>query len=155
MAMTSWTHSRFSISAAAAALVVSVMGGIGFNGDGGQARAAENLKLTKRVCNKAVRHVPTADATYQPGVDVRGRPVAPADIGGGSAIRLPDSYSINLEIDLFQNFGIPLDPRLQGTDLSVGRIDIRGNDVYFNGQPLQDDAERAFVALCQERFPNN
>jgi len=153
--MTSVTQNPVSTAIAVFTLIGGALGAFGPISGGGAALAAEELKLTKRVCNKAVRHVPTADATYQPGVDVRGRPVAPADIGGGSAIRLPDSYSINLEIDLFQNFGIPLDPRLQGTDLSVGRIDIRGNDVYFNGQPLQDDAERAFVALCQERFPNN
>ena len=153
--MFSVTQSLVATFVLAGALIVGAIDAFGPFKGSGEALAAEELKLTKRVCNKAVRHVPTADATYQPGVDVRGRPVAPADIGGGSAIRLPDSYSINLEIDLFQNFGIPLDPRLQGTDLSVGRIDIRGNDVYFNGQPLQDDAERAFVALCQERFPNN
>lgn len=139
---------------------VLAIGGIGLGcgfGIVGPAAAQDGVSLTKSTCRKAVRYIPAtgaAGADYVPGVDARGRAVAPADVGGGNQFRLPDSYTINLEIDLFEQFGIPLDPRLAGSDLSVGQIEIRGRDVYFNGQALQDDAERAFVLLCRERFPD-
>ena len=37
-----------------------------------------------------MRHEPAPDVAYQPGVDVHGRAVAPADLNGGSQIELPD-----------------------------------------------------------------
>lgn len=56
------------------------------------------VTVTREDCQRLVRHVPSADATYQPGVDVYGREVAPADLNGGAQIVLPDTYSFDIEI---------------------------------------------------------
>lgn len=56
------------------------------------------VTVTREDCLRLVRHVPSADTTYRPGVDVYGRAVAPADLDGGVRIELPDSYSFDIEI---------------------------------------------------------
>ncbi|HIC81294.1 MAG TPA: hypothetical protein EYP07_10060, partial [Kiloniellaceae bacterium] len=70
------------------------------------------LTITRADCQRLVRHLPAADVAYQPGVDVRGRPVAPADLGAaepGAAppLALPQAVIIPIEVDLFDRFGIP------------------------------------------------
>ena len=62
------------------------------------AAGAETLVVSRQDCQRLVRHVPAADVAYQPGVDVQGRPVAPADLGGGLDLGLPESYSFDVEI---------------------------------------------------------
>jgi len=56
------------------------------------------VTVNREDCQRLVRHVPAADVTYQPGVDVYGREVAPADLNGGVQIALPDTYSFDIEI---------------------------------------------------------
>ncbi|WP_207478827.1 hypothetical protein [Arenibaculum pallidiluteum] len=43
--------------------------------------------------------MPAPDVTYQPGVDVHGRLVAPADIGGGSGFQLPHVLEFQLAVN--------------------------------------------------------
>lgn len=38
------------------------------------------ISITKTDCSRLIQHVPAADVAYQPGVDVRGRAVASADV---------------------------------------------------------------------------
>jgi hypothetical protein len=45
--------------------------------------------------------------TYQPGVDVHGRPVALADLPGGAQVALPDAIPIVISVDVQERFGIP------------------------------------------------
>ena len=57
--------------------------------------------VTRADCSQLVRHLPDADvsATYQPGVDARGNPVAPADLYGPNPIELPDSFTFPIEVN--------------------------------------------------------
>lgn len=51
-------------------------------GQGGGATASSGpmvITISKPDCSRLIQHVPSADVTYKPGVDVRGRPVVPAD----------------------------------------------------------------------------
>ena len=66
------------------------------------AEAAESkaVTLSKAACARLVQHVPADDVTYKPGVDARGRPVVPADLGGGPTIAIPDEINIQIGIDL-------------------------------------------------------
>lgn len=43
------------------------------------------VTVTRQDCARLVRHMPSADVAYQPGVDVKGRKVAPADLPGSGA----------------------------------------------------------------------
>ncbi len=74
------------------------------------AAAAEHVvKVIARAsdCRRVVAHVASADVEYRPGVDVRGRKVAPADLGGGSPIKLPDEIAFDIKVNLRNFLGGP------------------------------------------------
>ena len=108
------------------------------------------VTISKADCDRLVVHQPAPDVAYQPGVDVNGRPVAPADLNGGIQIAVPETLRIPIEIDLFNRFGIPASPDLYEADAQVGEVIYRNGRAYFNGQPLQDDTAAEFAALCQK-----
>ncbi len=108
------------------------------------------VAITRADCARLVAHVPGPDVAYQPGVDVYGREVAPADLGGAPRIELPETILIDIEIDLQARFGIPVDPTLYDPDAEVGEVAYRDGRLTFNGQPLQDEAQAELAVRCQE-----
>ncbi len=104
------------------------------------------VSITRADCARLVAHVPGPDVAYQPGVDVYGREVAPADLGGAPRIELPETILIGIEIDLLQRFGIPA----SHAGAEVGEVAYRDGRFTFNGQPLQDEAQAELAARCQE-----
>ncbi len=108
------------------------------------------VAVTRADCARLVEHVPGPDVAYRPGVDVYGREVAPADLGGAPRIELPEAILIDIEIDLLQRFGIPANPALYDADAEVGEVAYRDGRFTFNGQPLQDEAQAELAARCQE-----
>ncbi len=83
------------------------------------------VAITRADCARLVAHVPAPDVAYRPGVDVYGREVVPADLGGAPRIELPKTILINIEIDLLQRFGIPANPALYDADAEVGEVAYR------------------------------
>ena len=69
-------------------------------GDAESTSEAPKVRITKKDCNRLVRYQASANVAYQPGIDVRGNPVAPADAGGGFTIPLPDVYEFAITKDL-------------------------------------------------------
>lgn len=59
--------------------------------------------ITKLDCSRLVRHLPAADVAYQPGVDAKGRAVAPADLDGSGADALPNLLPDVLEFPITIN----------------------------------------------------
>ncbi len=108
------------------------------------------VAITRADCARLVAHVPGPDVAYQPGVDVYGRAVAPADLGGPPRIEVPETILIDIEIDLLGRFGIPADPALYDPDAEVGEVLYKDGRFTFNGQPLQDQAQAELAARCQE-----
>ena len=111
-----------------------------------------SVKVTDADCRKLVEHQASADVAYKPGVDVRGRPVAPADLPGSiSPIKVPDEIQIPISIDLSNR----LAPSLQGTlyrpETRIGTVTVRGNQVLFNNEPLSPQDQTAFAQACAER----
>ena len=91
-----------------------------------------------------------ADVAYQPGVDVNGNAVAPADLNGGIQVVAPEDFTIDIEVELFERFGIPVDPDLFEATANIGKVEVRHGRLYFNGQPLQDEAAAALSERCQK-----
>ena len=109
------------------------------------------VTITRAGCLRLVEHVP--DVEYQAGVDVRGRTVAPADLNGGTTLAVPDTIEIEIEVDLFDRFGIPADPDLFEADAQIGTAVVEPDGrAFFNGQPLQDEAQFELTRRCQEIF---
>ncbi|MDH3232889.1 MAG: hypothetical protein OEQ29_05140 [Alphaproteobacteria bacterium] len=130
---------------------------------GAKAERAKGAKRTTRVprtvigrispddCRRLiVAHVPDPGVTYRPGVDAHGRSVKPADLPGSPRITLPRVFRIRLQVDL-ENFLGVVPPGID-TDVLLGHLTVRGSQVYFNGQPL-DDPHRSFVvAQCRRHL---
>ena len=57
---------------------------------------AETTTITfiKADCRNLVAHTPDASVAYTPGVTAYGKRAAPADLGGGSTIKPPESFSM-------------------------------------------------------------
>ncbi len=113
--------------------------------------AAQEVVITARDCDRLVQHEPDADVTFVPNVDVRGRPVAPADLPGSSQIQVPENFSIPITVDLAERLGIPPGGDADFTaEAFIGQVDVEpGGRAFFNGQPLQDEAARQLSILCQ------
>lgn len=108
------------------------------------ADGAEAQTIAERDCRRLERHIPAPDVAFRPGVDVRGRPVAPADLAPPAAI-VPDRFPILLGVDLRERLGLP-----SGliADLPLGVIEIENGVVLFNGRPIAPDAVAGLAAAC-------
>lgn len=114
--------------------------------------AAEDriVRVTTTDCEFLVRHRPAPDIAYQPGVDVRNRPVVPADLEA-PRLRLPDTIEIPITVDLQKRFGIPSDSALFEAEAEIGRIAVEGDRITFNGRPLRDSELVALAEACRRR----
>ena len=114
----------------------------------------QKVTITGVDCRKLVRHQPTGDATYKPGVDARGRKVAPADINGAPQIRVPDTITFDAAADL-RRFGIPPTSPLFQPNVHVGRVDVQQDGrVFFNGERLGSPEVAALEELCSAGAPS-
>ncbi len=109
------------------------------------------VRLTEADCRAVVVHEPAPDVAFTPGVDVRGRPVAPADLPGTVRIEVPDEVVIPITIDLARRLGIP--HALFEADAYVGTVTVVDGRPYFDGQPLFDADQAALAAACRQAFP--
>jgi hypothetical protein len=115
---------------------------------------AEDIKLevSKTNCSRITKYVAEQDVTYNPGVDVRGNPVAPADLDE-QKIKIPDTIYINLAIpfkDLLNNYN----PKFKNAEVYVGVIEynIGSGKMLYNGQELSDPALNAIAQECQKKY---
>ncbi len=115
------------------------------------AASSETLTISKAECRKLVRHQPSADVAYRPGVDVRGRRVAPADLGGGTNIAIPQEIEIPITVDLDQTIGAAASG-LYKPEATIGKVVYKNGRAWFNGQPLETGANAEVVAACRKRM---
>lgn len=132
---------------------------------------AETVKLSTGDCTKLVQHVPRDDVTYTPGVDVHGKAVAPADLGGGYNMQIPDEINIQIGIDLADRLalrdarknnaapssipGLPPSTPVRKVlpyegKASIGTLTIRGNDAYWNGERIASQDEVLLAEACRK-----
>ena len=127
----------------------------------GSLAADPYLRISDDDCRRLIRHSPSADVAYQPGVDVRGKAVAPANLnanepGGQPELIMPRFVLIPIEVDLFDRFGLPPDGETYEADAFIGEVtvDLVTGEAFFNGQPLQDEAQAELAARCREGIRN-
>jgi hypothetical protein len=114
------------------------------------APASAEIAISQHDCERLVRHEPAPDVAYQPNVDVHGRPVVPADLGGRQ-LELPDVIYIPIEVLLQDKYGIPANSVLYDATALVGVVSVRGSEVYFEDQPLTDPEIAALEQACRDR----
>lgn len=107
--------------------------------------AADELRITRADCSRLVRHEPAPDVAYRPGVDARGKPVAPADLGGGAQLKLPDEIVIKLEFDVLRG-------RRSGLEgnTALGTITLRNGRAYVNDEPLHGWEQEVLLEACRK-----
>lgn len=119
----------------------------------GFAQTPVTVTVTKSDCTRLVKHLPDPGVAYEPGVDVRGRPVAPADLGAGGNLALPEAFELDIEIDLQERFGVPANRALFDADAELGRVVVgRDGRAFFNDAPLHDEAVATLIDRCQDIF---
>jgi hypothetical protein len=107
-----------------------------------------------RLCQTLTKHVPDADVAYQPGVDVNGHAVTPADLDDGRPSILPEEIIIPLSVDLMQH--LALDPHslparaMKRNDIPLGTLTITSGQILFNGKPLSDAQQDNLAVLCMK-----
>jgi len=118
--------------------------------------SGESVYVTRSDCMALVRHHPSADATYQPGTDVHGKYVAPADLpGGNTAVALPDKVQFDLKINPM-NYGQGSQNtaanKYANTALTVARVavDLKTGQTLLNGKPLDGDQDQYVLEACRK-----
>lgn len=127
--------------------ILAIFGAVG-------AAAAETdmstVTIAKSDCILLVEHVPSADVAYQPGVDVRGRKVAPADVEASPDLRdiVPDVLEFSIALNPLKG-GVA---RFGETALEVGKVrfDMKTRRATFNGKPLTRADTRKVRKKCKE-----
>ncbi len=110
------------------------------------------VEITEQGCDQLVRHVASGDVAFQPGVDVNGNAVAPADLNGSQQIPVPEVVSFPLTLDLADRLGIPVagDADFLARPV-IGEVGISAEGrITFNGTPLTSDAQHELAQKCQQ-----
>lgn len=112
-----------------------------------RAQPLEVVVVGRETCRALTAHRPAPGVEYKPGVDVQGRPVAPADLPAeGSAG--PDEVRVALKRDLAIGAG-----SLGASEIVVGEVavDLKTGKAMLNGKPLDQAFETDIVAACRRR----
>ncbi len=127
---------------------------------------AQNQALSVSVsdCQRIVTHRPSADVEYKPGVDVHGKAVVPADVGGGYGLTLPESVDIQIGVDLADRLALrdgrnrpkgqePVRKVMPFAGYApLGTLSVRGNDLYWNNERLAPQDEALLASACRQGF---
>jgi len=116
---------------------------------------ADDASVDPALCRALTKHTPAPDVAYQPGVDVHGNAVAPADLPGQPQFKLPDKIEIPLTISLVKALNLntnqlPASALGPGTEAQLGKITVEGDKVLLNGQPLSDTQQDNLAVLCMK-----
>jgi hypothetical protein len=113
---------------------------------------AEKPQLSPAFCRALVKHVPDADVTYRGGVDVHGKPVAPADLPDSNNFQLQQPITIPLTADLLKILDLPAASfpfnAMGRNDIYLGTLTVDGDRVLYNGQPLTGEQQDNLAVLC-------
>jgi hypothetical protein len=115
--------------------------------------ALADIAVTRRDCDRLEKYQQPPGVEYQPGVDAHGKAVVPADLNGGSNIKLPETIVIPIELFVQDKYHIPANSVLFAAKAEIGTVTVHGDRVYFNGQELTDPEQAALADLCRQQLP--
>lgn len=118
----------------------------------GMAAGASAQPIDLSACRYLTQHRPAPGVDYTPGVDVKGRPVAPADLPGSAGTAPPlQRFDMPVTLDFIRRMGVRVPAaaaKLPGTG-EIGVLTLYENRLYFNGQPLGGPTEAELYAYCR------
>ncbi len=112
----------------------------------------QKVTVAKQDCRWLVRHQPAADVAYKPGVDVRGRPVKPADLETNRQVDLPPVIAIPLHVPLGNLLKKGSSTVVDSSEVGAGlvTVDRRSGEVKYEGKTLVPAESRRMVAACRK-----
>ncbi|MEC9345156.1 MAG: hypothetical protein VYB54_02945 [Pseudomonadota bacterium] len=116
------------------------------------AASADTVVIDHPECRFVEIHRPAPDVVYRPGVDVHGKPVAPADLPSfGTRVAPPEDVTVRLEIPLSQIFGANVPPFLGDARIDVGEVQVNTatGALSYRGQRL----DAPYAVICAD--PDN
>ncbi len=114
----------------------------------------QQLFVTRQDCARLVAHHPDPGVEYKPGVDVRGKYVAPADLPAQNNVALPDKIEFDLRLNPLAyapSSGAPAGA-FQNTGTNIGHveIDLKNGQAKLNGHALDDEQTRIVTEACRK-----
>jgi len=110
---------------------------------------APTVTVTKKDCDQMVSYTQPPGVAYEPGIDVHGRAVAPADLNQPLMIKPPEEFSFALDYSLAGKVpgaaGKAYEPHF-----NLGTITVKNGVPYFNGEPLTSEDQRRLSEACQK-----
>ena len=104
-------------------------------------------------CASLTAHVPDESVAYAPGVDMRGRAVAPADLAGQEPLEI-DAAEVGIDprIPLSEYYDAPgsLAPVVGDAEVWLGWIAVREGVAYLGDRALGDPVQAALARACAE-----
>jgi hypothetical protein len=116
---------------------------------GGLVQPDGRIVITRDLCSQlSVQYQPAPDVAYRPGVDVYGRPVAPADLPNPNAGYGGLGSTTSTDILIAPRAG-GLNQRGVIGETYVGRVTVdQGGHVAINGQPVGPQDQTELRQLC-------
>lgn len=126
----------------AADLPIPPPGGVEASPDG-------RIIISSRICAALRPDAEVPGADYQPGIDVNGKKVAPADLPASTPPLQLDNFPIEIKKELAGSFGVPAMGGAYSAKAILGYVTLHGNEAYFNGRPLALDQRAALIEACR------
>ena len=107
------------------------------------------IRIPRDDCARLVQHQSAPDVAYKPGVDVRGKKVAPADLpGSGFSVAVPEEVEFDVSFNPLRGGAAS---RFERSKLIVGRVrfNLETGEATFNGVPLTDSEQAELARKCQ------
>lgn len=102
------------------------------------------VTLSRDLCLQLITETPSgADVAYTPGVDASGESVAPADLGGGFQIKVPDKITLPIEVDVRRYLKAPS----QETAAKQAQLDQLRTDLAKESSSLQKSQDAVATQL--------
>lgn len=115
---------------------------------------AQVVIVSRQDCDRITVHRPAPDVAYKAGEDVYGRKVAPADLGGGSPVVVPDEVQINVGIDLDEKYGLGAGGVFESHAV-LGKVTVKDGAIYWNDRRVDSADEHAILEACKKAFGNS
>jgi hypothetical protein len=109
--------------------------------------------VTRDDCRAVVQHRPAPGVEYQPGVDVHGKYVAPADLPGSQMPGLvPDRIQFDIKLNPLVGLPAGQTQKYANTALPVAHVevDMKTGEARLNGQPLNGEQNQALLEACRK-----
>ncbi len=115
----------------------------------------QTITVSSQACAAVAHQNDAPGVAYQPGVDVKGKAVAPADLPGSDNATLNDRLANNpvkITVDLQRRFGIPADANLFQGRSQVGYVTVKDGKAYLDGIPLDSTEQGLLSAACRDQM---